>query len=526
MHTPTKSEAASKAAGTPYYTPSMTVATEQHTPGLKYMRQELERLSGSEFSEDSMSPSRFQKKATLEQKLLTKRQRNASSARAAGRNARKNIGLAIEQGLCEKFPRSKSPALSEKSLSPQKSPSGKGSPSLKTPSPKVSTSHDRVLGTPDKMSITVPLQLTPGRHGIAPAPRSPSSKASPGKAAEAGLFVNTWKEAFSFKSCGSWRPRESHPLDYPQKGITLSPLKSGTPSPNRLVIFSPGKFSQPSSAEKAPAKVLRERGSTQSPLKRSLEEDACFKEPSQAKKKRKRAHLVPVPRSSPLRNAFQSNWEARHDAHNYDQIRGHVATAVTAVQKEAKGTEIEGAVSGRARNKQSGTSVAPSASSSKSAQRLPRAQSFPPQRKKKGDSGLSCPLDVNMELVPQLGKMACSSSNNSEVDGAKKEGAKTDQDLPSVLGLVRKDSGEEGPHEAASDPGGNQRGRGKRPERGKRRKKSKSSVDEERGAIATCPMVDSCLLSDCAVESFDVFMSCDRLSGKFRPDPDFILPPP
>ncbi len=517
LHTPAKSDFVSRTAvGTPYYTPSMTVAaTEQHTPGLEYMRQELERLSGSDFSEDSMSPTRFQRKVTMEQKLLTKRQRDTASART-GRDVRKNIGLAIEQGLSKAFSSStKSPPPSlQKTPSPKKSPPLKElnkSALPKTPSPKKRRKKDEVPPegvpvTPGK-SLAVPLPLTPGRNRITPLPATMSKVShvieSPEKTKECGLPPTPGKLVLS-RIVASDAQEKGFVLTPPKQGIPFSPLKSGTPSPNRLIIFSPGKFSQPSSVEKNPVKILQQRSCVQSwQLEKYLGGDACFKESSPTKK-RKRAVLVPVPKTSPLRNAFQSNWEAKHDAHNYDQIRCHHEKVEKGEPARASKRKRHSSV-----QEKDAAEEAPRSPPVPGKKLLTRTHSFPPpppprRRRRRQEQR---PLDINMELVPQLGKMACSGEQGESAKGV---ATRREEDFPYVLGLVRK-KGLLG---------------GKTPEAKKGSRKERQS--KRRGCERkneTCAVREPCKLSDCSHESLGVILCCDPDSG-VMPDVDFIVPPP
>ena len=598
LHTPPKAiRQAFGSGGTPYYTPSMTTAaSSEHTPGLEFMRQEVERLSASDFSEDSMSPTRFRATKMGQQGeeggggaqkvLASKRRRNAAAG--TKRDARKNIGLAIEESLSRKFPNEvpastsrpeeKTPSPKKGSSSPPakrgrlqeervpktpspnckrdvgKTPSKKGvSPSSPpegevpvTPGKSLASSPVRQLATPDKKILhRTPPKGTPTFPAVLGSPAKIATESglppTPGKLIASKLAAAAASGIFSPRrlggaSGGSGSPAKAVISITPKKSVPplaplFSPLRSASPSPNRLVIFSPGKTSSSAASSRPPsaqkdggtAKVLRQRSSNATSAAAAALAAATTAAAARADKKQKRrAVLIPVPRTSPLKNSFKSNWEARHDAHNYDQIR----TDHNLVGGEGEGDDVgrtdgghnaDGGGGGRKRRRKSrhhsaegggGETGAGKSDKKKGAvggRGMPRTRSFPtPRKRKRVDEAAASTfssLDVNLELVPQLGKLASSSSGESAKDDAAAAsraakqhapatpGRKGRGDLPSALGLVR---------------------------RGKEAK----STPRKRGA--GCANVR---LSDCSEEVFEDFLHCD-LDGDVLPRIDFVVLPP
>ncbi len=352
--TPAKDDSAEyiREAATPYYTPSLSVASVQaDTPGLRFLQQEGERLSHSEnsCSEDSLSPFRFLRH---KERKLGRSGAKALSRRAATESARKNLGLSIEKSL----------------------------------------------NRPKDKTCTLEMNLF----------TSPRSLPSP----SAGKLLNTPK-----------KPSESAPGGQDALAILRTPDKN-------LLLVSPRKIvrvSSPSQRQGDPIKIL-------TPKKPP---PPMFKMPSPAKRKKvsvesekKRAVLIRVEKTSPLKNSFQSNWEATHDAHNFDQFRTNKnenATGTGTSNVQSLVTMAGGAARHR-RQRSASASHGGGGSATSQHHHRPRHN-----RERRRHQTASSAFHVNMELVPQIKKIPKDPGRTTRVSD-------DENDIPSVLGLVRKNT--------------------------------------------------------------------------------------
>jgi len=242
-----------------------------------------------------------------------------------------------------------------------------------------------------------------------------------GKAIEASLALQFAKEP---KTPEKKSPHAEKTASPPPKGLPVTPGKHLVLSGANLILGSP----KVAGIHKTPTKKVLVRtpakaSSTPSPGTsfRPLTPGKYALNTAASVAKVKRAVLTAVPKSSPLRNHWQSNWEATHDAHNYDQLR-------------------------KAANEKADDNNAPKAKRARKASQKVKEQSKETTDERdltsspsKGNSksvSKSTPskltLDVNLELVPQLRRK----SGHAKAKEAK---AQSGSDVRRALGLMPKE---------------------------------------------------------------------------------------
>ena len=291
--------------GPQYFTPTPPVSSskeqqQQDTPGLKFL-QEMSSQSEASCSEDSQSSfgSARKKKST------------SLSVRARNQQFRKNIGLSIEESINKTFSspekRHASPVRHFAALGMKKTP-------IKSPL-KPQQQHQQspqhkflALASPNKMPGNIKVNLkTPEKSPLKGDDRlfgTPTK--TPRKVIQFGTpkknltLLND--ENFVLSQVNFGTPTK---FDSPERGSSSVTLKTPTKTPTRQQVEP--EFKTPiKTPGKSKAQMLRLKQEKNNGVK-------------------KRATLIRVEQSSPLRSAEMSNWEAKHDVNNLDNYTMHQA---------------------------------------------------------------------------------------------------------------------------------------------------------------------------------------------------------
>jgi hypothetical protein len=345
-NTPARSESSVSYFSPTPLTPAGSVESPHpdfDTPGLRLLHAEVERISSC--SEDSMSPSVFQKRKSGTDSPSTTSLRQ----RYSKRNARKNIGLVIEESL----------RRVAKKLSPLKEVSAR----------------EEAAGTPTSSSST--------------------------RAYPAGVS-----------------------LPSPAKVGVSDRARVGAPSPRKAITSSSAKV-----------------GAFVSPSKRAP----------------KRAVLMRVVEHSPLKGAWLSTWEAKHNVNNLDNYSSRLPSELQVEQQEQPPRQepLLKSKTPSKRAQSAGATKKPKADALQKKRRVHVAaqQEVEERSKSAADTNLektpkkserlrklSAPdglLDVNMEIVPQL---KTPQKTPRRPANAQPTDRKSGEDIHAALGLVRNDT--------------------------------------------------------------------------------------